>query len=344
MQPSSRYRLPAEWEDQDAVLLAWPHQETDWRPILAEVEAVYLELVRQISRFENLLIIAPEAEQLETKLSAAGLDLSSVRLIAIDTDDTWVRDCGPVTVYAAGQALLLDFQFNGWGGKYPFSKDNRINRQLKGQAGLRSAGYLNCDLILEGGSIETDGQGTLLTTTTCLLNPNRNPQLTRADLEQQFSQMFGCPHQLWLDSGQLSGDDTDGHIDTLARLCPGDRILYVQCTDPQDEQYAGLKRMEAQLRQFRTRSGAPFALQPLPWPQPCYWQGKQLPANYANFLIINRAVLVPTYADPADAAALRTVQQAFPERTVIGIDCRALIKQHGSLHCISMQLPKGVCA
>lgn len=343
MNRCSSYRLPAEWEPQEAVLLAWPHQRTDWQPFLAEVEAVYLEVARQISRHENLLIITPEAEQLKRSLSAAELDLSSIRLITIDTDDTWVRDCGPVTVYADGQALLLDFQFNGWGGKYPWNKDNRITRQLKDQAELQSADYLSCDLILEGGSIETDGQGTLLTTTTCLLNPNRNPQLTRADLEQQFSQLFGCSHQLWLDSGQLSGDDTDGHIDTLARLCPGDRILYVQCADPRDEQYAELKRMEAQLQQFQTRTGVPFTLLPLPWPQPCYWQGQRLPANYANFLIINRAVLVPTYADAADAKALGTIQQAFPDRDVVGIDCRALIKQHGSLHCITMQLPKRFC-
>lgn len=343
MSRSSRHRLPAEWEDQDAVLLAWPHRETDWQPILAEAEAVYLELARQISLFEKLLIITPEADQLTAKLNAAGLDQSCIGLIAIDTDDTWIRDCGPITVFDGDQALLLDFQFNGWGEKYPFRKDNRITRQLKDQAGLQRAGYLRCELILEGGSIESDGQGTLLTTAGCLLNPSRNPELKRADIEQQFSQLLGCTHQLWLDNGQLSGDDTDGHIDTLARLCPGDRILYVQCDDPRDEQYPELKQMEAQLRQFRTRSGDPFALFPLPCPQPCYSEGERLPASYANFLIINHAVLVPTYADSADTEALQTIQQAFPERTVIGIDCRTLIRQHGSLHCITMQLPKGVC-
>jgi len=343
MNRSSSYRLPAEWEAQDAVLLVWPHRGTDWQPILAEAEAVYLELARQISRFENLLIITPETDQLAARLDVAGLDQSSIRLIAIDTNDTWIRDCGPVTVFDGDQAMLLDFQFNGWGKKYPFSKDNRITAQLKDQAWLQSSDYLRSELILEGGSIESDGQGTLLTTASCLLNPNRNPELKRADIEQQLSRLLGCTHQLWLDSGQLRGDDTDGHIDTLARLCPGDRILYVQCDDPRDEQYAGLKQMEAQLRHFRTRSGEPFALFPLPSPQPCYNRGERLPASYANFLIINHAVLVPTYADAADARALQTIQQVFPERTVIGIDCRALIRQHGSLHCVTMQLPKGVC-
>ncbi|MFO7576455.1 MAG: agmatine deiminase family protein [Pelovirga sp.] len=336
------FRLPAEWEAQDAVLLAWPHAQTDWCAMLDEVTAVYLELTRQISRFEQVIIVTPDAQQVDEQLAAAAIDRGCVHLLEIATNDTWIRDFGPLTIYADGATWLLDFGFNGWGLKFAADRDNLVSRRLVTTPLLRHLPLVTRGLILEGGSIEVDGRGTLLTTTTCLLGPNRNPQLSRQDLESELGGLFGAQHFLWLEHGWLAGDDTDAHIDTLARLCPDDCILYVRCDDPADEHFAELQQMEQQLAAFTTAQGQPYRLLPLPWPQAQFDDGERLPATYANFLIINGAVLVPCYADRADAQALATVALAFPDREIIGIDCRALIKQHGSLHCITMQLPAGV--
>ena len=339
---TSTLRLPAEWEPQDAILLAWPHQNTDWRPILDQVTKVYIELIRQISRFETVIIMTPEIDTVHETLQKLDLDFSRIVLCQIDTNDTWIRDFGPLTVYDNKQPVLLDYTFNGWGSKFPADKDNRATRHLY-DTGLFSKGRLSTiDLILEGGSLESDGSGTLLTTSKCLLNPNRNSHLNKDELETKLAEQLGFDHFLWLEHGELIGDDTDSHIDTLARLCPDDIILYVQCNNNQDKHYPELKKMENNLKQFKTKGGNPFRLIPLPMPQPCYDDTDQLPASYANFLIINEAILVPTYGDPADTRALKIIGEVFPEREVIGIDSRPLIKQHGSLHCITMQLPQGV--
>lgn len=335
------YRFAAEWEEQDAVLIAWPHANTDWAPMLADVEQVYLELSRQIARFEKLLIVTPEAERVKMKLNATQIDSSAVVFIDADTDDTWIRDFGPLTVYDKQQAVLLNFTFNGWGGKFTAEKDNRVNDQVFCSNSVISKRSETIDLVLEGGSVETDGLGSLLTTSTCLLNNNRNPHLSKKQLEGILSDSLGIDHFLWLDHGFLAGDDTDSHIDTLARLCPHDTILYVSCNQKDDEHYDALERMKKQLAGLKTKSGRHFRLRPLPLPAAQVVDGERLPATYANYLLINNAVLVPIYQDPADAVALRTIGQTFPGREVVPIDCRALIQQHGSLHCITMQLPKG---
>jgi agmatine deiminase len=270
--------------------------------------------------------------------------MERVRLISCPTNDTWARDFGPIAIEEYGEQVLLDFGFNGWGLKFAAHRDNQITRHLAG-LGLFTARHQPVGLILEGGSIESDGNGTLLTTAECLLNPNRNPHLRKSDIELALGHRLGADHILWLENGYLVGDDTDSHIDTLARLCPNDTICYVKCDDPDDEHYSALQAMEAELHAFRTRSGAAFRLLPLPWPKATFDEdGERLPATYANYLVINGAVLVPTYDDPADAAALATVAAAYPEREIIGIDCRPLILQHGSLHCVTMQLPQGVLA
>ncbi len=335
-------RLPAEWEEQDAVLLAWPHRNSDWSELLTEVQQTYLELTRQLTRVSKVIIATPEPKAVEKVLQDHGVAMNAVMIFAVATDDTWARDFGPITVYAGDQPLLLDFGFNGWGLKFAAAADNQITRNLHqagcfGQTALETIG-----LILEGGSIESDGNGTLLTTSDCLLNPNRNPHLGREQLAEQLTELFGTAHILWLDHGWLAGDDTDSHIDTLARLCPEDTIVYVRCDDPADEHFPALQSMQEQLRSFTTRAGKPYRLLPLPWPAACFDDGERLPATYANFLVINQLVLVPTYADPADSEALAVVAQAFPGYEIIGIDCRTLIRQHGSLHCITMQIPKGV--
>ncbi len=334
-------RLPAEWEEQDGVLLSWPHDRSDWEPVLHLVEPVFAEIIATISTHERVIVTVPEEGAVEEKLRRAGAVMDRVTCVRIPSNDTWARDFGPITVRENGTPLLLDFGFNGWGLKFAANHDNRITGRLW-EAGLFRAQRKVAGLVLEGGSIESDGRGTILTTSECLLEPNRNPHLDKERIGQALTDEFGASRILWLDSGYLAGDDTDSHIDTLARLCPDDTILYVACDDPQDEHYQALAAMKGHLEGFRTTRNTPFNLIPLPWPAPCFdTEGNRLPATYANFLVINGAVLVPTYADKSDAAALTAVRQAFPGRDIIAIDCRPLILQHGSLHCITMQLPKG---
>jgi agmatine deiminase len=338
-------RLPAEWEEQDGVLMAWPHADSDWRDDLTAVEPVFIHIAREITRFERLLVVAPEISPVRQKLENGGVDLHRVNLRQMPTNDTWARDFGPITVIEDGHPVLLDFGFNGWGLKFAANLDNRITGNLARSGVFGRHEVLIPGLILEGGSIESDGAGTLLTTRQCLLEANRNPHLRRPEIEATLNHLFGSTHFLWLENGYLAGDDTDSHIDTLARLCPDDTIAYVKCDDPKDEHFSVLAAMEAELRAFRTVDGRPYRLLPLPWPKACFDQsGQRLPATYANFLVINGAVLVPTYGAEQDGAALAAVAQAFPRRQVVAIDCLPLIHQHGSLHCVTMQIPKGVLA
>jgi agmatine deiminase len=312
-------RLPAEWEPQDAVLLAWPHATTDWADCLADAQKTFAEIEAAIRRFQPVIVVRSDAYDLPC-------------------NDTWARDFGPVTTEEDGTPVLLDFTFNGWGNKFAAELDNAITRKLHALGAFGQTPLRPVDLVLEGGSIESDGDGTILTTSTCLLNPNRNPQLTKEQIEEQLKEAFGAHTVLWLEHGHMEGDDTDAHIDTLARLCPDRTIVYVACDNPQDAHYPDLKAMEAELQALEG-----YRLLPLPWPAPKYGaDGDRLPATYANYLVINGAVLVPTYNDPADAQALETVGKAFPGRAIIGIDCSTLIRQHGSLHCVTMQIPKGV--
>lgn len=325
------------------MLLAWPHENTDWKPHLSLVEPVFCEIAATISRFERVLILAPRQEPVAEKLRRAGASMEMVSIWEVDTNDTWTRDYGPITVYDNGNPLLLDFSFNGWGLKFAADQDNQANRRLHDLGALGIAPIETIGLVLEGGSIESDGNGTLLTTAECLLDPNRNPHLDRQQIQEELSRHLGGTRILWLHHGFLAGDDTDSHIDTLARLCPGDTILHVFCDDVDDIHFESLQAMAMEFDSFRTGDGRPFRLMPLPWPSARFdEEGNRLPATYANFLVINGAVLVPTYRDANDSVAIDVVRSAFPGREVIGIDCLPLILQHGSLHCVTMQLPKGV--
>lgn len=333
-------RLPAEWEPQSAVQLTFPHKDTDWADVLEEVLPCFLQIAETISRFQKVLILCNDME--ETNALVEHGNLKNIKFMAVASNDTWARDHGGITIIENGLPIILDFVFNGWGLKFPADKDNLITRHLYNR-GLFNAGILHGGIVLEGGALESDGLGTLLTTTECMLSPNRNPHLSKAEIEIHLKECFGLQRVLWLNHGYLAGDDTDSHIDTLARLCSSNTIAYVKCTDPSDEHYDALQKMEAELQQFKTLNGAPYQLVPLPWPDACFdAEGHRLPATYANFLIINGAVLVPTYNVPQDAAALQIISALFPERETIGIDCRPLILQHGSLHCVTMQYPQGV--
>ena len=239
-----------------------------------------------------------------------------------------------------GHHRLLDYRFNGWGEKFPADNDNAINHKMY-EAGIVEGEYVNClDFVLEGGSIESDGKGTLFTTTGCLMAPHRNQPLKKSEIEQRLMQDLGVSRVIWIEHGHLSGDDTDGHIDTLVRICPDDTLVYVGCDDPDDEQYAELHLMEAQLKTLMTLEGKPYRLLKLPMPHPIYEDGYRLPATYANFLILNGAVLCPTYGQPdLDLEAIRIIGEAFPDREMVPIDSQVIIKQHGSIHCCTMQFP-----
>lgn len=332
-------RLPAEWEPQDAVQLTFPHADSDWADMLDAVLPVFVQLAETISRFETVLIVCQDATA--TRKLLAGANTANLRFAEISSNDTWARDHGGIVIEENGRPVVLDFMFNGWGLKFPADKDNRITRALW-ERGFFKAEHRYPGLALEGGGIESDGRGTLLTTAECLLSPNRNPHLSQVETEEKLKALFGLNRVLWLHHGYLAGDDTDSHIDTLARFCTPDTIAYIRCSDSADEHFEALQAMEAELKTLRTAEGKPYNLVPLPWPDACFAEdGHRLPATYANFLIINGAVLVPTYGVPQDAEALHVLAPVFPGREIIGIDCRVLIEQHGSLHCVTMQYPKG---
>lgn len=301
----------AEWEPQSAVQLTWPHKDTDWAPILPEITAVYEEMKREIESRETVIVVDD-----------------------IPHNDTWARDHGFITVEENGQLILLDFKFNGWGEKFAAELDNDINRQLYEQQLVKGIYESHLDFVLEGGSIESDGKGTIFTTTCCLMAPHRNQPLTQQEIEQQLKEWLGAERIVWINHGSLIGDDTDGHIDTLVRIAPNDTLLYIWA----DDEHPDLLLMEQELQQLRTIDGHPYRLLRLPMPRPIYDDGERLPATYANYLVINGAVLVPTYNQPdLDQEAISTIGKAFPDREIIGIDCRAVIRQHGSLHCCTMQ-------
>ncbi len=327
-------------------MLTWPHAHGDWAPGLGAIEAVYVAIAREISAHERALIICHDEHHRTTvrqQLNTAGADMRHIALHVAASNDTWARDHGPITVNINGEWRLLDFRFNGWGEKYAHALDNTITQRLHMAKAFGRTPIQAIDLVLEGGSIEVDGEGTLLTTTRCLLDPNRNPELDQRELENRLKHWLGVERILWLQHGAIPGDDTDGHIDTLARFCDAHTIAYVTSEQPQDSCYAELKAMAQQLESFRSASGEPYRLVALPSPAPIHdGHGERLPATYANFAIINDAVLVPTYNDAADEQACARLASCFPGRELVTIDARALIQQYGSVHCALMQLPAGV--
>lgn len=335
--------LPAEWHPQSGIQLTWPHAGTDWAYMLDEVEACFVNIARAIAARQLLLIVSPEPERVKLRLEKEGIGTTNIRFFTCETNDTWARDHGAITIMHNGRPFLLDFCFNGWGLKFASNHDNRITAQAVAKKVLHGEYVNSLDIVLEGGSIESDGQGTILTTSECLLSPNRNGRLSREEVGETLKQRLSAHRILWLDHGYLAGDDTDSHIDTLARFCDEHTIAYVACEDEADEHYEALKLMESQLKTFCTTKGQPYRLLKLPMADAIVVDGERLPATYANFLILNEAILCPTYGQSAnDAKALEVLTEAFPGREIIGIDCRALIKQHGSLHCVTMQYPQGV--
>ena len=335
--------FPAEWEPQSAILMAWPHAGTDWAERLPSTRACFAEICTAICARQPLLLLVPDhgiEQEARQSLQAAGCRIENLHFIRLPYDDTWLRDSGPITLRDGDGFLLLDFHFTAWGGKFEAGLDDRIVAGLRESGVFRDTRHQRIEFALEGGGIETDGQGTLLSTWHCL--HERHPDHSRTEIETMLMGSLRQDRVLWLEHGYLEGDDTDAHIDTLARFASADTIVYQGCQDPDDLHFGELQAMAVELRALRQPDGSPYRLHELPWPKPVLDGGRRLAASYANFLIINGAVLMPVYGDDADAEALAVMRSAFPGREIVGIPCRDLIWQNGSLHCCTMQLPEGL--
>lgn len=337
--------LPPEWYSQSAIQLTWPHYDSDWAYMLEEVTVCFVNIATEILKRQKLIIVCRDAKLVEYELQAVKDWFDNLVLVELPTNDTWARDHSGISVLKNGEKHIYDFTFNGWGLKFASNYDNQITRGLFNNKVFQSDVELDNKkiFVLEGGALESDGKGTLLTTSECLLSPNRNSYLSKEGVEDYLKEIFGLDKVLWLDNGYLSGDDTDSHIDTLARFCGEHTIAYVKCNDNADEHYEALAKMEQQLKTFVDYEGNPYKLIPLPMATAVHDEdNKRLPATYANFLIMNEAVLLSFYNDKEkDEEARGQLQKAFPDREIVGIDCRPLIEQHGSLHCVTMQYPEG---
>jgi agmatine deiminase len=335
------FRMPAEWEPQEAVWLSWPHRRATWPRHFRPIPRKFADIVAAISRFEKVRIncaaqLQPSAKRL---CALAGADLTRRTFYDHPTNDAWCRDHGPIFVKhnRTGEVALTDWDYTAWGGKYPpFDLDNAIPRRIAREFRLRRFAK---EMVLEGGSIEVNGEGLLLTTEACLLNKNRNPDLTRSEIEQTLRDMLGVHTILWLGEG-IVGDDTDGHVDDLSRFFAADGIVTAVERNRRDRNFAALDENLARLRALRTPAGKKFRIAELPMPAPCFCEGQRLPASYANFLVINGAVLVPAFRQPRrDAEAAEVLATCFPGREIILIDCLELVWGRGTLHCISQQQP-----
>lgn len=337
-------RLPAEWESDGAILLAWPHEDTDWNYMLDEATDCFRRLAEAISRYYRVVIVAPDVSK--PKAMLAHLPSDRVLYLTTLTNDTWARDFGPITLFGqSDRCVVCDFRFNGWGLKFASDRDNLITSHMK-RSGLITSDVVCCqNFVLEGGGIESDGEGSLMTTAHCQLSPNRNPWMSETEIRDYLMKMFGARQVIWLRHGYLAGDDTDSHIDTLARFASPDTIIYVECDDVTDEHYEELTAMKAELQSARTLSGKPYNLVGLPLPDPVYDEnGFRLPATYANFLITPEAVFMPVYGQPQKDLLATQIMKVVFDRDIVPVDCSALIRQHGSLHCVTMQLPKQILA
>jgi len=325
--------MVAEWENQDFVQLVFPHKNTDWIEYFDDAIDTFINIANTIRKYQKVLIVANELLYVKSLFK----DYDNLTFIKLDSNDTWSRDFGGITVKHDDTYTILDFKFNAWGKKFEFAKDDKITKQLKLKGLLKQYSHHSVNMVLEGGSIDTNGEGIILTTEDCLLEKNRNPHLNKASIQKHLCEYLGAKKVLWLKNGTLKGDDTDSHIDTLARFVNSNTIVYQTCSNKNDENYNSLKAMEEELKTFTNLNNEPFNLIPLPHIEPIYNQDDRLPATYANFLIINGAVLVPFYNDSNDTLTLDIFKKLFPSSDIIAIDCTTLIKQHGSLHCVTMQ-------
>ncbi len=338
------FRMPAEWFAHSGTILTWPRRPEIWRGVHGAVEDTFARLAAELSEVEQVHVNVPDLEwrhRAEASIRAAGGDLRQIVWHAIDSDDVWARDHGPIFVTARPDApagtppvAMLDWEFNAWGGKFASGLDNLIPRQMNESFGLPR---VQPGLVMEGGSLEVNGCGDLLTTEAVLLHTNRNPHLTRQEVEASLRLHLGVERLHWLGAG-LEGDDTDGHIDDIARFVTADTIVAVRPV-PGHPDCAAMADNLARLQAMRGVAGQPFRIETLPVPEPISFAGEHLPASYANFYIANGKVLVPVFEQPTDAEALAILRDLMPDRQVIGIDGRALVTQYGNIHCVTQQVP-----
>jgi agmatine/peptidylarginine deiminase len=332
------HRLLPEWVEQEAVLLAWPHANTDWAPWLSAAHATYQQLIFAILEQNARVLLLVDYAQLDA-VQTLFAEHGNVVFIPAKFNDTWVRDYGFLTTSDGSELRALEFQFNGWGQKFNAELDNQVN--IKYLADQLQVPLFSELAVVEGGALEIDADGILLSTQLCLTNPKRNGEMTLEEYRSLFADTLGAKQTIILEHGHLAGDDTDGHIDTLARFTPNQGVVYQGCENrPTDPHFSGLHALGAEL-QHHLPEHTLFAL---PLPEIFSAEGERLPASYANFLILNGAILAPIYQQPEDAEALAVLAQAYPDYTIVPIDCSVLIQQYGSLHCITMQIPKGVLA
>jgi agmatine deiminase len=337
------YRFPAEFEPHEATWLSWPHKEASWPGKIAAIYPAYAAFVRTLARFEEVRINVADARMQSTAeaiLAAAGTDMGRVRFFHHPTNDAWCRDHGPAFLVAPGAAApkaVVDWGYNAWGGKYPpFDLDDVIPTLVAERLGLP---VFHPGIIMEGGSIDVNGAGTLITSTACLLNPNRNPHLSKADIERYLIEFYGQEQVLWVDEG-IVGDDTDGHIDDTVRFVSRDRVIVAVEEDPAEENHALLQHNLRQLREMRLPDGRPLDIVELPMPDAVVWEGQRLPASYANFYVANGCVVVPTFrCEEKDRRAMDIIAACFPGREAVGIDSTDIIWGLGSFHCLSQQEP-----
>ena len=335
--------MPAEWAPHEATWLSWPHKEESWPGAFEPVPEIFAQIAGVLSESELVRInVADEemANEVRTLLKRGGVNPDAIRFHLNPTNDAWVRDHGPIYVVretdGKRERAIVDWEYNAWGGKYPpFDLDNAVPQRIATDSGET---VFSPGIVMEGGSIDVNGCGDLLTTTSCLLHPNRNPQLGQAEIEQHLRDHLGVTNILWLGDG-IVGDDTDGHIDDLTRFVAEDTVVTVVEADPQDANYAPLQENLARLNTMRLADGRALRVVELPMPSPVFFGEDRLPASYANFLIANRRVLVPVYGDRQDQTALDTLQRLFPDRMVVGIDCRPLVWGLGAIHCVTQQQP-----
>ncbi len=326
-------RFIAEFEKQSFTQIIFPHPKSDWAEYLQEAELTFVNIIKAIIQYQKCLLVCYDVSKVKSFFEPN----ENLYFVECESDDTWARDCSALCIEEDSDVKLLDFTFTGWGDKFEATKDNEMSKRI---SQCYSSKMESIDFILEGGGVESNGCGTILTTSECMLNKNRNKNLNSIEITQKLNKFLGATEILYLNHGYLAGDDTDSHIDTLARFINKDTIMYVRCEDTSDEHYKELQLMEAELQEFANTHK--FKLIPLPMTEAIYYENERLPATYANFLFVNNAVLVPTYNVKEDVVALRIFRDAFKDRDIIGIDCSVLITQHGSLHCVTMNFAKSV--
>ena len=335
--------MPAEWEPHGATWLSWPHKQESWPGKFSPIPGIFVSFIRALCPSEAVCINVNDARmeaEVRELLLTAGVPLANVRLHHIATNDAWCRDHGPVFLVRDSEGrrdmAIVDWIFNSWGGKYPpYDLDDRVPTRVAKALGLPC---FKPGIVMEGGAFDINGKGTLLTTESCLLNPNRNPRLSKQEIERYLKDYLGVSHILWLGEG-IAGDDTDGHIDDLARFVNPTTVVTVIEDDPSDPNYRPLKDNLKRLQSMRDQNGNPLDVVTLPMPAPAYCEGQRLPASYANFYIANSVVLVPTYDPKKDSIALGALERLFPKRRIVGLDCTDLVWGLGAFHCISLQQP-----